>query len=96
MNHLDGDDNTGEEDTPETRDLSITVTDGENGISGVTVAIGETTGITGSAGGCTLSNIPDGEHTIIATKEGYVDYTSTVTTGADNTSITIVLTANGG
>ena len=84
-----------EEVIPEvtTRDLSITVDDGENAVSGVAVAIGDITGTTGPAGGCTLKGVTDGEHTITATKEGYTEYSDTITVSADATSFTISLTA---
>lgn len=84
-----------EEETPQvtTRDLSITVDDGENAVSGVSVAIGDITGTTGPAGGCTLKGVADGEHTITATKEGYTEYSDTITVDSTHTSFTISLTA---
>lgn len=91
----DDEDENPQDDTPEvtTRDLSITVDDGENAVSGVSVAISEITGTTGPAGGCTLKGVSDGEHTITAAKEGYAEYSDTITVSADNTSFTISLTA---
>ena len=86
----------GEGETPlevTKRDLSITVNDGENAVSGVSVAIGEITGTTGPAGGCTLKNVEDGEHTITATKEGFTEYSDTITVSENNTSFTISLSA---
>ncbi len=84
-----------EEETPQvtTRDLSITVDDGENAVSGVSVAIGDITGTTGPAGGCTLKGVADGEHTITATKEGYTEYSDTISSDSTHTSFTISLTA---
>ena len=84
-----------DEETPQvtTRDLSITVDDGENAVSGVSVAIGDITGTTGPAGGCTLKGVADGEHTITATKEGYTEYSDTITVDSTHTSFTISLTA---
>lgn len=84
-----------EEEAPQvtTRDLSITVDDGENAVSGVSVAIGDITGTTGPAGGCTLKGVSDGEHTITATKEGYTEYSDTITVDSTHTSFTISLTA---
>ena len=84
-----------EEETPQvtTRDLSITVDDGQNAVSGVSVAIGDITGTTGPAGGCTLKGVADGEHTITATKEGYTEYSDTISSDSTHTSFTISLTA---
>ena len=84
-----------DEETPQvtTRDLSITVDDGENAVSGVSVAIGDITGTTGPAGGCTLKGVADGEHTITATKEGYTEYSDTISSDSTHTSFTISLTA---
>lgn len=92
---LELEDNEEEEVIPEvtTRDLSITVDDGENAVSGVSVAIGDITGTTGPAGGCTLKGVADGEHTITATKEGYTEYSDTITSDSTHTSFTISLTA---
>ena len=68
--------------------------DGNNPVENATVAIGDVTSTTGSAGGCSLQNIPDGEHTVTVTKDGYTDYTGTITVSEDNTSFTISLTAS--
>lgn len=92
---LELEDDEEEEVIPEvtTRDLSITVDDGENAVSGVSVAIGDITGTTGPAGGCTLKGVADGEHTITATKEGYTEYSDTISSDSTHTSFTISLTA---
>lgn len=92
---LELEDDEEEEVIPEvtTRDLSITVDDGENAVSGVRVAIGDITGTTGPAGGCTLKGVADGEHTITATKEGYTEYSDTISSDSTHTSFTISLTA---
>ena len=92
---LELEDDGEEEVIPEvtTRDLSITVDDGENAVSGVSVAIGDITGTTGPAGGCTLKGVADGEHTITATKEGYTEYSDTISSDSTHTSFTISLTA---
>ena len=68
--------------------------DGNNPVEKATVAIGDVTGTTGSAGGCSLQNIPDGEQTVTVTKEGYEDYTSTITVSEESTSFTVSLTAS--
>ena len=86
------------QETPEKRNISVSVSDGTDPVSGATVTLtkdGATvvTGTTGSAGGCTLSNVEDGSYTITVTKDGFTDYTDTVTTSVDNASLTIELTA---
>ena len=77
----------------EKRDLSITVNDGENAIEGASVAIGTITGTTGAAGGCTLKDVLDGEHTITATATGYENYSATITSDSTHSSFTITMTA---
>ena len=72
--------------------LSITVNDGTNPLENVNVAIGDITGSTGSQGGCTLSNVPIGEHIITATLTGYNDYTETITVSENNKDFTISMT----
>ena len=99
-NSSSSDDNIGEEgnqnDNTESntgRTLNFTVNDGTDPVSGATVTIGETTSTTGSAGGCSLTNILDGEHTVTVTKEGYTEYTDTITVSEENTNFTISLTS---
>lgn len=86
------------EEIPEKRNISVSVTDGTNPVSGASVSLTKNSEIiasstTGSAGGCTLSNVEDGSYTITVTKDGFVDYTDTVVTSSDNASLTIELTA---
>ena len=76
-----------------TVNISVSVTDGENAIGQVSVAIGEVTGTTGNAGGCTLNNVPIGAAVVTATKEGYEEYSNTVTITSETTSLAIELTA---
>lgn len=78
----------------QTRNISFTINDGVDPVEGATVVIGTKTGTTGSAGGCTLNGIPDGDNTVTVTAEGFVDYTDTITVSADDTSFTISLTAS--
>lgn len=91
---LELEDDEEEEGIPEvtTRDLSISVNDGTDAVAGVVVAIGAINGTTGPAGGCTLKGVGDGEQTITATKEGYEEYSDTITVSENNTSFTISLT----
>jgi hypothetical protein len=72
-------------------DVQIRVTDGENPISQVEVSIDDITSTTGSAGGCVLHNVPIGEHVIVASKEGYEDYSQTVEVSFED-EITIEMT----
>ncbi len=76
-----------------TRDISITVNDGTDPVKSASVAIGQITGTTGNAGGCTLQGVADGEQTITVTADGFEEYSNTITVGADSTSFTISLTA---
>ena len=86
------DDNPVEEVT--TRTVNFTVNDGTNPVESATVAIGDVTSTTGSAGGCSLQNIHDGEQTVNVTCEGYTDYTGTITVSEESTSFTVSLTAS--
>ena len=86
------------EEIPEKRNISVSVTDGTNPVSGASVSLTKNSEIiasstTGSAGGLTLSNVEDGSYNITLTKDGFVDYTDTVVTSSDNASLTIELTA---
>ena len=81
------------EENPETENISITVQDSEEQpISGATVSIGQISSNTGVAGGCTLQNVPVGTQTIIVTKEGYQEYTDTISISSNDNSFTINLT----
>lgn len=77
----------------ETRNISFTINDGTNPIEGATVAIGSISGTTGSAGGCTLQNVADGEQTVTISKDGFTTKTETITVSSSNTSFTISLVA---
>ena len=72
--------------------LSVTVNDGTNPLGNVDVAIGDITGRTGNQGGCTLSNVPIGEHIITAKLDGYNDYSENINVSENNNSFTIVMT----
>lgn len=81
------------------RNIKIRVTDGTNPVKGAIVKLVKNnktiaSSKTGSAGGCTLSNVEDGSYTISVTKIGFVDYSDTVTTSVDNSSLIIELTPN--
>ena len=74
-----------------TRDIHFIINDGTDAIQGATVNIGEITGTTGSAGGCTLHNISDGEHSVTISAEGYITKTETITVSESDTTFTITL-----
>ena len=83
-----------QEVTPTTRDLSFTINDGTDPIEGATVTIGEKTGTTGSAGGCTVTGVAEGSDiTVEVSKEGYTTKTETITVDETHTSFTISLVA---
>lgn len=76
---------------PET-DISVIVEDYNNTpVEGVTVSIAGITGTTGSAGGCTLKNVPVGEQIVSAQKDGYLEYNATETITNKTTSLSIKL-----
>lgn len=77
----------------ETRTINFTITDGTDPVNGATVAIGNKTGTTGSAGGCTLTEIADGEHEVTVTCEGYTTKTETITVSESDTTFAIALEA---
>ena len=74
-----------------THELSFTVNDGTDPIQGATVTIEGKTGTTGSAGGCTIEGILEGSHTVTVTKEGFTEYTDTITVSSESTSFTVSL-----
>ena len=64
---------------PEKVDVQVHVLDEEDDPVGqVEVSIDDISCTTGNAGGCTLRNVPTGECTITAVKEGYAPYSQTV------------------
>lgn len=91
------------EEKPETpqiipkRNISVSVSDGTEPVSGAKVTLSKNnsstfSSTTGSAGGCTLSNVEDGTYTITVIKDGFVEYTDTIITSIDNVSLIIELT----
>ena len=80
------------EETPETTNISISVIDeNETPINGANVSIDEISSTTGSLGGCTLQDVPFGIQTITVTKEGYEEYSDSITVSEENTEFTITL-----
>ena len=81
---------------PEKVDISVTVTDGKDPIESVSVTLTAnestvSTGNTGSAGGCTLSNVPLGSYIVTASKTGYTEYTDTLTVTKETTTLAITM-----
>lgn len=78
---------------PVTYDLSFTVNDGTDPVKGATVTIGDKTGTTGDAGGCTIKGIAEGTVTVEVVKEGFVTKSESIVVSENNVSFTISLTA---
>ena len=85
--------------------ISVTVTDGTDPIQGASVVLTDTTdssitftGTSGSAGGCTLSNVTLGTYAVTATCTGYTDYEGSedLTVTEETDSLEIEMTAAGG
>ena len=79
------------------RNISCSVTDGTDPLEGVDVILEDAdetqyTGRTGSAGGCTISNVPEGTYNVTATKNGYTEYTGNITVDEEHTTLAITLT----
>ena len=78
---------------PETRNINFIINDGTNAVQGASVSIGGITGTTGSAGGCTLQNVSDGEHSVTVSADGFTTKTETIIVSESDTSFTISLEA---
>lgn len=79
------------------RNITVSVSDGSTGIENVTVVLEGTDGTqysgkTGSAGGCRISNVPEGTYTVQASATGYEPYTGNITVNEENTTLNITLT----
>lgn len=84
--------------TPENVSVSVIDSESSTGIESVTVTLEdakeqEYTGTTGSAGGCTIQNVPPGEYTVTATATGYNEYTDSFTVSATSKTLNISMTA---
>lgn len=83
-------------ESAQARSVSFTVNDGTDPVSGATVLIdGAITKTTGGAGGCTASLI-DGDHSVVVTKDGFDDYSDSITVSYEDTSFTISLNESQG
>ena len=81
---------------PETVDISVSVSDGENPVEGAIVTIGgkSCANGTGSSGGCTVKDVEVGDGVAVSvTCEGYEDYTATEDITSETTTLSITLTA---
>ena len=92
-------DDDDDDDTPVTHTTSFTIkgeyTPSTVPLEGATVTVDDLTGgPTGSAGGCTVSDVPEGTHTLTVTCEGYETYTDTITVDESHTNFNITLTAS--
>ncbi|MGN0177193.1 MAG: PEGA domain-containing protein [Methanobrevibacter sp.] len=63
--------------------------------NGASVSINEISSTTGSAGGCTLNNVPIGAQTIIVTASGYENYSETINVSNENITFEIKLNKEG-
>ena len=82
-----------------TRNVSVSVTDGTDPLGNVDIILEDAeenqyTGRTGSAGGCTIRNVPEGTYNFVASATGYVDYTGTLTVSEQSHTLDIILTAS--
>ena len=77
------------------RTISFTVKDDAAepaAVSGAKVTVDyKKTGTTGNAGGCNITSVGDGEHTVTVTAEGFEDYSDEITTDSGHTSFNITL-----
>lgn len=79
------------------RNISFTINDGTAAVEGAEVVLDEDTTnkkTTGSAGGCTFSNVEDGSHSVVITADGFEEKTQSITVSSDSASFTISLTAS--
>ncbi|MGN0176644.1 MAG: carboxypeptidase-like regulatory domain-containing protein [Methanobrevibacter sp.] len=81
-----------DDETPVTRNVSISVNDGSNPVSGASVKIGSDTKTTGSAGGCSFK-LADGDYQVTVSADGFTTKTESITVSSEATSFTISLTS---
>lgn len=95
----EGEENNTTTETTVKRTINVSVTDGTDPVKGASVVLAKgstevASSTTGDAGGCTLQNVEDDTYTITVTKEGFTEYSASVTTSKSNTSLSIELTAS--
>ena len=76
---------------PVVKDITVTVSDGTDPITGATVTIGDDEETTDSDGEATFSSVYTGENTVSVTKSGYADKTTTINVDESHTSFEIEL-----
>ncbi len=90
---------TVEEEIVQTGDIGVSVTDGNDGVGNVDVVLSVTgsettyTGKTGTAGGCTIKDVPYGTYDVTATADGYETAETTITVDGATEELNITLTA---
>ena len=72
--------------------LTITVTDGENAISGASVKIGSTTKTSNGEGKVTFTGLSYADYTVDVTKTGYYDFEDTARFRANHKNFTFAIT----
>lgn len=73
------------------RDITVTVSDGTDPISGASVVIGtDYSGTTGDDGKVSFEDVPLTETSITVTKSGFADYTGTISSGTVNITMTAI------
>ena len=76
------------------KDITVTISDGANPVSGATVTVAGNEQTSGADGKASFEDVTEGTQTITVTKEGFQDYSSTISVGS-TTKFTVTLTAVG-
>ena len=76
------------------KDITVTISDGTNAVSGATVTVAGNTATSDSNGKVSFEDVTEGTQAITVTKTGFQDYSSTISVG-DTTKFTVTLTAVG-
>lgn len=80
------------EEEPEAYTISFSVKNGDGeGVNGATVILGDETKTTGSAGGCSFSDVIAGEYSVGVEADTYTRYTDSITVDEGSTSFIITL-----
>lgn len=69
--------------------VSFKIQDGETAIQGAVVTLDGISRTTGSAGGCTFTDIEEGNYTVTIEADGYETQTGTLRVDEDHTSVTL-------
>lgn len=76
------------------KDITVTVSDGTNAVSGATVTIEGQAQTTDNNGKASFEDITEGSQSVTATKTGFADYSGSITVGS-STSFSITMTPVG-